>query len=449
MRFLIALLLACAAYALTHAGEAKANPILPFGVTVGGQKADGSNLDIAYCPIAKPVKADDEVVVNLPKVERLMVNIFKVKADDWPEDDPIATINSTGTNRFRLNDAKDKKPLGDGYYHMQLLVNEDVALIRFHIGAPKAVAQPPVDTAAAKKPEVIDPKPEVTDKKPVETVQAEPKEPAQPAAEPAKPAQETPPQEQAATAEADDVFLINVDGMVWKNGKRSGALSSPVKIQAKGLAGSPKLSVLLLLHANGSVYDQKDMSGYSTPIRPLEATGIYIVGMEPYILEGSKGQIWRYRREGPGKGAVDRENSTSLDMPTPCVDMAVKGPVEDRSKRTVYVLGANSRIYVNGTAKDGLGPAVGLNKPQAIAVDGDDVYVLDGSNGKVYKNGQHAADLSPSVFIPCVDLAVRNGKSYILTPNGSVLVNGKKDPAVSSDVNSQFVGLFVGRMKAK
>ena len=458
MRYLVSLLMAYAAFGLTEAGEA--NPILPFGVTMGGQKADGSNLDIAYCPIARPVRADDEVVVGLPKVDRLLVNIFTVKADDWPEDNPVAVIKSTGTNRFHLNDAKDTKPLGDGYYHMQLLANDAVALIRFHIGEPKPAAKPAVETAGAKKPEATDKKPEavakkpaVTDRKPevpVETAQAQPKEPAQPAAEPAKPpAPEAQPQEQPAAAEPDDVYLVNVDGMVWKNGKRNAALSAPVKIQARGLAGSPKLTLLLLLHADGNIYDEKGASGYAVPIRPIQATGIVIVGMEPYVLEGPKGQIWRYFREGPGKGQTEREQSTSRALPGPCVDFAIKGPLEDRAKRTVYILGADSRVYANGKPTDGLSPAVGLNKPQAITVDGEDVYVLDGSNGKVYKNGQHAPDLSPSVFIPCVDLAVRNGQCYILTPNGGVLVNGKKDPKFSSDVTSQFVGMYVGRIKAK
>ena len=454
MRWLISLLLVCTAFALANAGEAKANPVLPFNVTVGGQKADGSNPDVIPF-IAKPVKSDDDVVVNLPKVERLLVNIFKVKADDWPEDDPAVTISSTGVNRFRLNDAKDKAPLGDGYYQMQLLANNDVALIRFRIGAAKSPGKQVTDTAEAKKPEGGEKPDEATREPaaaavksdtPTETAQAQPKEPAVSTPEPEQPAQ---PRDRSAGVEPDDVFLLNVDGMVWKNGKRSAVLSSPVKIQAKGLAGSPKLTALLLLDGNGSVYDQKDMSGYSTPIRPIEACSICIVGMEPYILEGSKGEIWRYYREGPGKGKVDREPGSSRFMHGPCVDVAVSGPAEDRAKRTVYILGADSRVYVGGRPKDGLSPAVGLNKPQAIAVDGDDVYVLDGANGKVYRNGQHAPELSSIVFIPCVDLAVRNGKSYILTPDGGVLINGKKDPAVSSDVTSQFVGLYVGRLKAK
>lgn len=286
--------------------------------------------------------------------------------------------------------------------------------------------------------------------------QAEPAETgesvAAPAVEESEPEVSAPPAQAVAAPDAggaDDVYLINVEGMVWKNGQYSKALSSPVRLQAKGLAGSPNLSLLLLLGANGDVYEPAGLSGYTPPIQPIEAVAIYVVGMEPYILEGSKGEIWRFYRQGPGKGKVDREPESSRFMHGPCVDLAVKGPAEDRAARKVYILGADSRVYVDGKARDGLSPAVGLNKPQAIAVDGDDVYVLDGSNGKVYKNGKHAPELSPTVFVPCVDLAVRKGKSYILTPNGGVLINGQKDPSVSSPVNSEFVGLYVGRVKSK
>jgi hypothetical protein len=122
--------------------------------------------------------------------------------------------------------------------------------------------------------------------------------------------------------------------------------------------------------------------------------------------------------------------------------MAVVGPEEDKTDRTVYVLASNSKVFIDGKEAQGAAPTVGLNKPQAIAVEDKDVYLLDGSNGKVYGNGKHDQQLSTHVFVECVDFTVKDGIAYILTKDGAVYVNGKRDPSVSSNVKSDFVAIF-------
>jgi len=241
---------------------------------------------------------------------------------------------------------------------------------------------------------------------------------------------------------AADVYLLNADGKVWKNGAYSEELSTRVKIRAVGVAGSQKMKALPILDASGPVYTNGIVLNIVIPFK-IDAVAVAVVGLEMYVLDGSRGEVWRYFREGPAKGQWKREQGKEHFAKGRCVDLAVAGPEEDKVDRKVYLLGANSKVFLDGKEAPGLAPSTGLNKPCAIAVEGEDVYVLDGANGKVYKNGQHDAKLSTSVFVECVGFDVKGGTAYILVKDGGVYVNGQKDPSVSSNVTSAFVGICV------
>ena len=245
------------------------------------------------------------------------------------------------------------------------------------------------------------------------------------------------------TAMAADasVYLLNVDGRVWLNGTRNDELSTRVKISAVDLSGSQKMKAIPIINDKGELYVTGIISNILIPFK-FPAVAVSVVGLEYYVLNGEKGEVWRYFREGPGQGAWKKDESRGLHIPMPCVDIAVAGSDEDKVDRTVYIFAANSKVFVDGAESKGSAPTVALNRPTAIAVEGKDVYLLDGSNGKVYVNGKHNEGLSTSVFVECVDFAVLNGRSFILTKDGSVYVNGKRDPAVSSNVKSDFVAIF-------
>jgi hypothetical protein len=243
------------------------------------------------------------------------------------------------------------------------------------------------------------------------------------------------------TAAAADVYLLNSDGRVWLNGKPKDELSTRVKITAVDLAGSQKMKGIPIVNDRGELYVNGTILNINPPFR-FPAAACFVVGLEPYILDGAKGEVWRYYREGAGQGAFKKEENKGLLLSLPCVDMAVVGPEEDKTDRTVYVLASNSKVFIDGKEAQGAAPTVGLNKPQAIAVEDKDVYLLDGSNGKVYGNGKHDQQLSTHVFVECVDFTVKDGIAYILTKDGAVYVNGKRDPSVSSNVKSDFVAIF-------
>jgi len=238
-----------------------------------------------------------------------------------------------------------------------------------------------------------------------------------------------------------NVYLLNIDGRVWLNGAPKDELSTGVKISAADLSGSQKMKAIPIINDKGDIYTNGKITDIGIPFK-FPAAACCVVGLEPYVLNGEKGEVWRYLRDGPGQGKFTKEEIKGLPHAMPCADMAVVGPEEDKADRTVYILAANSKVFVDGKEGAGVAPNVALNKPTAIAVEGKDVYLLDGANGKVYLNGKHNESLSTSVFVECVDFAVKDGTAYILTKDGAVYVNGKRDPAVSSNVKSDFVAIF-------
>jgi len=247
----------------------------------------------------------------------------------------------------------------------------------------------------------------------------------------------------AAAARGADVYLVNADGKVWLNGKYNDGVSASPKCQAVGIACSQQLRGVQVVDADGVQYNNGGRATILIPFK-IQAVAITAVGLEPYILDGSKGDVWRYFREGPGKGAWGQEKTGSDPFHRKAVDLAVAGPAEDKVARKVYLLLPDGRVLLNGQEAAGLGPGPNMMvKPCGISVEGDAVYLLDGSNGKVYKNGKHDAALSTEVLVPCVGFDVKDGKAYLLTRDGAVYVNGQRDPAASADVKSTFVGICV------
>jgi hypothetical protein len=247
----------------------------------------------------------------------------------------------------------------------------------------------------------------------------------------------------ASAAQAADVFLVNSDGKIWMNGKYNADLSASPKCQAVGVACSENLKNLQVVDANGILYVSGARADNNVPFK-IQAAAIAAVGREPYILDGAKGEVWRYFREGPGKGEWKRATGASDPHHRKSIDFAVWGLPEDKVDRKVYLLLADGRVLLDGKEGETLGPGANkMNQPRGISVEGDDVYVLDGANGKVYKNGRHDPALSTEVFVPCVGFDVKGGKAYILTRDGAVYVNGKRDARVSADLKSDFVGIAV------
>jgi len=241
---------------------------------------------------------------------------------------------------------------------------------------------------------------------------------------------------------AAESLLLNADGKVWVNGRHDSGLSTRAKIVATDLHGSKVMRAVPVLNEKGDLYVGGQPASPGIPFK-MASVAIQVVGRELYVLDGAKGEVWRYFRQGPGKGEWKQEPSKAMPHAGPCVDLAVVGPDADRVDRTVYILAANSKVFVDGKENPSLYPRTRLVKPTAIAVEDGTVYLLDGANGKVYKNGTHAPALSTHVFVPCVDLAIKNGKSYILTPDGVVYVNGERDAEASSRLKSKFVAIYV------
>jgi hypothetical protein len=244
-------------------------------------------------------------------------------------------------------------------------------------------------------------------------------------------------------AQGADVYLVNADGKVWMNGKYEDDSSASPKCQAVGVACTQQLRGIQVVDADGVQYSNGGRATISIPFK-IQAVAMTAVGLEPYILDGSKGEVWRYFREGPGKGAWGQEKGASDPFHRKAVDLAVAGPSEDKAARKVYILLADGRVLLDGREATDLGPGPNMmNKPSGISVADGAVYVLDGANGKVYKNGKQDAALSTGVLVPSVGFDVKDGKSYILTRDGTVYVNGKRDAAVSAEVTSVFVGICV------
>jgi len=108
--------------------------VMPFKMTVGGQEVDGSNTDLAYGILRTAVAADAEIVID-KQLDLLNIYVFEVGADDWPKDNPVATINAT-TNKVKLNATTDGKAVPPGDYHLTIAAGDASALVRFTIGTP-------------------------------------------------------------------------------------------------------------------------------------------------------------------------------------------------------------------------------------------------------------------------------------------------------------------------
>ena len=240
-----------------------------------------------------------------------------------------------------------------------------------------------------------------------------------------------------------DVYIVDESGNLYRNGNEDYDHAPDTYVDAVSIGGSDKFSGIAVLTAEGDIYSGGLVRGYCAPIA-ISGAAMKMVGLEPYLLDGANGDVYRYFREGPGEGESRKIPEKSPSFNVESVDIDVVGPDEDGSDRTVYVLAENGDVFVDGEKREEIGPDVDISAG-GISVEGEDVYVLDGSTGDVYKNGELKNELGADMEKECSDIDVLDGTVYVLTGDGDVYVNGTKTESFSSPITNNFVGILVKR----
>jgi len=113
--------------------------LLPFDVTLGGQKAViKGKLDL-FAMIENPVKPDAALVIEEIS-PLLIVNAFPCKEDGTVlENQPAAVIFAQNTAEVKLSDTMDKTQLAPGSYLANIVAHNKTSRIVFHVGEPDAM----------------------------------------------------------------------------------------------------------------------------------------------------------------------------------------------------------------------------------------------------------------------------------------------------------------------
>ena len=116
----------------TLAKRTKLAATLPFGVSVGGCKAECFNEICAK--VAKPVAGNAEIAIDLPKNQSAIITIFPCDADGvaLPGKRP-ATIIVNGGGKTSLAKANGKKKLAKGFHLMDVVSGGKKAYVLFEI----------------------------------------------------------------------------------------------------------------------------------------------------------------------------------------------------------------------------------------------------------------------------------------------------------------------------
>lgn len=116
------------------AAEEKRPLVLPFDVTVGGQKARMQEGNILFAVVEKPVKPDAPVVIE-KESPLFIINAFACKEDGSvmePGQQP-AIIFSQNAKETRLNATMDKKALKPGTYLMNIVAHGTTSRVVFTV----------------------------------------------------------------------------------------------------------------------------------------------------------------------------------------------------------------------------------------------------------------------------------------------------------------------------
>jgi hypothetical protein len=107
---------------------------LPFGVTLGGQKAKAGLLPTAaFAKIADPVTAEAEIVVDT-KEAMVIINIFDCDAKgNVPSSATPAVIILQGTNKGKINNVMSGTAPKSGNHLMNITAGAETARVFFKI----------------------------------------------------------------------------------------------------------------------------------------------------------------------------------------------------------------------------------------------------------------------------------------------------------------------------
>jgi len=121
------------AFLFTFTAPAVAGTALPFGVTLGGQKAVLASPAAAFAKVPDPVAADAELVVDT-KEAMTIINIFDCDAQGNVASSAVASVLILqGTNKGKINKVMTGKPPKTGNHIMNITAGAATARVFFKV----------------------------------------------------------------------------------------------------------------------------------------------------------------------------------------------------------------------------------------------------------------------------------------------------------------------------
>ena len=126
--------LSCAALlALTFSAIAQ-HPILPFAVTIGGQKAEAKGKDAIFAVLEKEIAADAAVELKLDKPTTIFINVFPCDENGTAVPGAkTAVIMAQNATKTKLDATLDKSTLKPGTYVSNIIAAGKTARVLFKV----------------------------------------------------------------------------------------------------------------------------------------------------------------------------------------------------------------------------------------------------------------------------------------------------------------------------
>ena len=113
--------------------HAEDNTPLPFTVKIGGQEAKAADKK-EYGEVANAVASDAELEVGVKDKTMVIVNIWPLTAEGKPKADGAAAILMIqNANKTTLNKTLDGKALPAGNYRMNIVGDNNTAMVNFKV----------------------------------------------------------------------------------------------------------------------------------------------------------------------------------------------------------------------------------------------------------------------------------------------------------------------------
>lgn len=108
--------------------------VLPYSVTLGGQKATAAATATA-ATIATPVDANADIAVGIKtdKDSMIIINVFATDAAGKAKAGAPEVILLRGKNTGKLSDTMSRKKLTPGHYRMSIVAGGKTALVVFQV----------------------------------------------------------------------------------------------------------------------------------------------------------------------------------------------------------------------------------------------------------------------------------------------------------------------------